>query len=126
MLGQKAPMATLAVRDIAAARRFYEGKLGLTPGKDQMEGMASYASAGATLFIYQSEFAGTNRATAVTWMVGGDLEDIVKDLKGKGIAFEHYDMPGTTREGDIHVFDANNRAAWFKDPDGNIHALVSG
>jgi hypothetical protein len=52
------------------------------------------------------------------------MEKVVQSLKGKGVTFEHYDMPGMTLKGDIHV--ANRmKAAWFKDPDGNIHALVS-
>jgi hypothetical protein len=53
-----------------------------------------------------------------------DLETLVKALKAKGIGFEHYDMPGVTRKGDIHVA-GSLKNAWFKDPDGNIHALVS-
>ena len=49
---------------------------------------------------------------------------VVKALNDKGVAFEHYDMPGLTRQGDVHLFgDLKN--AWFKDPDGNILALVN-
>ena len=56
-------------------------------------------------------------------MVDGDLEDVVNALKAKGVTFEHYDFPGMKREGDLHV-TGNSRAAWFKDPDGNILAIV--
>ena len=62
---------------------------------------------------------GQNQATAVTWVVGEDIEDIVQKLKAKSVTFEHYDMPDMTRKGDIHVF-GNMKVAWFKDPDGNI------
>ena len=41
------------------------------------------------------------------------------ELKAKGVTFEHYDLPGLTREGDIHRAD-DFRVVWFKDPDGNI------
>jgi hypothetical protein len=53
------------------------------------------------------------------------VESLVKELKAKGIAFEHYDFPGMTRKGDVHIA-GNLKNAWFKDPDGNILAIVSG
>ena len=34
-------------------------------------------------------------------------------------------MPGTTLKGDVHV-TGDHKAAWFKDPDGNIIGIVSG
>jgi len=67
--------------------------------------------------------ASSNQATAATWFVD-DVDQIVKDLKAKGVVFEHYDMPETTRKGDVHVA-GSMRAAWFKDPDGNILARIS-
>lgn len=54
-----------------------------------------------------------------------DVDGLVKDLKAKGVAFEHYDLPGLTRKGDVHVA-GTHKNAWFMDPDGNILALVSG
>lgn len=75
--------------------------------------------------IYPSEYAGTNQATAASWGVGDDLDAIVQDLTSKGVAFEHYDdLPGTTREGDVHVM-GELKAVWFKDPDGNILNLIN-
>jgi hypothetical protein len=53
------------------------------------------------------------------------VERVVQNLKSKGVTFEHYQMPGLTLKGDIHEAPGM-KAAWFKDPDGNIHALVSG
>jgi hypothetical protein len=75
--------------------------------------------------VYQSRHAGTNKATAATWVIEDGMERVAQALKAKGVTFEHYDMPGMTREGDVHVGE-KMKAAWFKDPDGNIHALVSG
>jgi hypothetical protein len=83
-----------------------------------------YKSGNSTLLVYKSQFAGSNKATSVTWIVD-DVEGTVKDLKAKGIAFEHYDFPGMTRKGDVHIA-GKSKAAWFKDPDGNILAVVSG
>lgn len=71
-----------------------------------------------------SEYAGTNKATAVTWVVGDELDDIARSLKAKGVVFERYDMPGMTREGDLHSHGDMN-VAWFKDPDGNILSLIN-
>lgn len=125
MLKAKEVMATVAVRNLDTARAFYEGKLGLEPAPSKEEGVRGYKCGSATLLVYVSQYAGTNRATSATWIVGQDLERIVQDLKSKGLSFEHYDLPGTKREGDIHVA-GGTRVAWFKDPDGNILSLVNG
>jgi hypothetical protein len=74
--------------------------------------------------VYRSKYAGTNQATALTWVVGDEVEDVVESLKAKGISFEHYDMPDITREGDVHI-GGNMKVAWFKDPDGNILNIIS-
>jgi catechol 2,3-dioxygenase-like lactoylglutathione lyase family enzyme len=119
MLADKAAMATVAVKNIDAAKKFYGGVLGLKISKNMGNDVAVYRSGNSTLVVYESEFAGTNEATSATWGVGDELEAIVKDLKKESVAFEHYDMAGLTRQGDIHVA-GDFKAAWFKDPDGNI------
>ena len=124
MLANTDAIATCAVKDIAAARKFYEGTLGLAPLPAEEEGVLAYRSGKASILVYQSQYAGTNKATAVTFAVK-DLESEVQALKAKGVRFEHYDLPGTTRKGDVHG-SGKTKAAWFKDPDGNILALVSG
>ncbi len=124
MLARSKAAATIAVKDTAVARKFYEGKLGLKPAPTSEEGVLAFQSGDSTLIVYPSQYAGTNKATAATWFVEGDLAKEVQDLKAKGVAFEHYDFPGTTRKGDLHVM-GDTQAAWFKDPDGNILALVN-
>jgi catechol 2,3-dioxygenase-like lactoylglutathione lyase family enzyme len=123
MLGDNEGMATIAVKNLAAARKFYEGTLGLKPVHTEGDQAVDYKSGNSQVLVYQSQYAGTNKATAATWMVD-DIEQLVKDLKAKGVAFEHYDMPGITRKGDIHVA-GHLKNAWLKDPDGNVLALVS-
>ena len=125
MLASKEAMATIAVRNVKAARRFYEDKLGLRPLSTDMPEAPVYQSGSSKVLLYQSQYAGTNKATAATWPVGDDIESEVQALKAKGVTFEHYDMPGMTRKGEVHV-GGGTKAAWFKDPDGNILALVSG
>ena len=125
MLGAHDAVATVAVRRLADARHFYEEQVGLAVADEgDGEHMVSYAAGAVTLFVYESQFAGTNRASAVTWPVGDALDDIVRELGARGVRFEHYDLDGTVREGDVHVAGPM-RTAWFADPDGNIHALVN-
>ena len=123
MLATTDAIATIAVKDIETARKFYEGTLGLKQTRSDEPGVQGYKSGNASVLVYQSQFAGTNKATAATWAVQ-DLEGTIKDLKAKGVRFEHYDLPGVTRKGDVHG-TGKTKAAWFKDPDGNILALVS-
>lgn len=125
MLNQKDAVATIAVRSLAKAREFYEKTLGLTPVETAEEGVTGFKSGGSSVLVYESQFAGTNKATAATWIVGSDLDAIVDTLRSRGVTFEHYDLPGTTRKGDIHEA-GNTRVAWLKDPDGNILSLVNG
>ena len=121
MLGNTNAVATVAVKDVKSARPFYEKTLGLKVDGGK-SGVLACQSGDSKLFVYESKLAGSNKATAVTWTVD-DVEGTVRSLKTKGVAFEHYDMPGMTRQGDVHVAGAM-KAAWFKDPDGNILALV--
>jgi catechol 2,3-dioxygenase-like lactoylglutathione lyase family enzyme len=123
MLGKTDAIANVAVKDLAVAKKFYEGTLGLTPVHTEGDEVIVMKSGDTLINVYRSEFAGTNKATAVTWTVGDEIDGIVKALKDKGVAFEHYDMPGTKLEGDIHV-GYGMKVAWFKDPDGNILNLI--
>jgi catechol 2,3-dioxygenase-like lactoylglutathione lyase family enzyme len=125
MLKDKQPVASIAVKNLGAARRFYEEKLGLIPPSQPQEPTTiTYRCGNSHIFVYESENAGTNRATAVTWSAGADADRIVASLRDRGVAFESYDMPGS-KEGDVYVM-GGVRIAWFKDPDGNIHAIVNG
>ena len=123
MLGNTDAAANLAVKDLQASQRFYGETLGLTKLGSEGEELIVFRSGSSMINVYRSQYAGTNKATAVTWDVGERLRDIVKALKDKGVAFEHYDMPGMRRDGDIHD-GGHMKVAWFKDPDGNILNLV--
>ena len=125
MLGDHEPVATVAVSDLQRAQRFYESTLGLERVDVQGGEAITYRSGASKLLVYRSQFAGTNKATSVTWLVGDDVDRLVKELEQKGVKFEDYDLPGTKREGHVHLA-GGTRVAWFKDPDGNIHSLVNG
>jgi len=125
MLADTDAIATIAVKDLAVARKFYGDTLGLKTKTSAQETEAlEYKSGNSRMLVYRSQFAGTNKATAVNWVVN-DIEAVVSTLKAKGVTFEHYDMPGLTLKGDIHVAE-KMKIAWFKDPDGNILALMNG
>ena len=122
MLTNATAFPTIGVKDLSVARDFYEKKLGLQPVGEANDQVQLFKSGDATIEVYKSEFAGTNKATALTFALGDDLDEEVKTLRDKGVEFEHYAMPETKLEGDIHVMKGM-KAAWFKDPDGNILCL---
>jgi catechol 2,3-dioxygenase-like lactoylglutathione lyase family enzyme len=124
LLGTTNAAAMLAVHDLEAARRFYQDTLGLTQVDAHGDEVIVFRSGDTLLNVYRSQFAGTNQATALTWSLGDDFDDVIAELRQKGVAFEHYDMPDMTREGDVYRC-GDMRAAWFKDPDGNILSVVS-
>jgi catechol 2,3-dioxygenase-like lactoylglutathione lyase family enzyme len=125
MLSKYDSIPTVAVKNLAAAKKFYEGTLGLKQIDAEGDEVAVYQNGDSRLNVYRSQFAGTNKATAVTWAVD-DVEGEVRELKSKGVAFEHYDMPELKLKGDVHVADgADLKVAWFKDPDGNIFSIVN-
>jgi catechol 2,3-dioxygenase-like lactoylglutathione lyase family enzyme len=125
MLGDKEAVANIAVKNLDTAKKFYEETLGLTQIGAEGQEVIVFQSGNSKIYVYKSQYAGTNQATALTWVVGKDIEGVVRKLKDKGVTFEHYDMPDLTLEGDIHVA-GNMKVAWFRDPDGNILNIING
>ena len=121
MLGKADATPMIAVKDLDRARKFYEETLGFQAQEEWGEGV-TLKSGGTAVNVYKSEFAGTNKATALTFDVD-DIEAEVKELKGKGVFFEKYDLPGLEPRGDLYVGEGM-KTAWFKDPDGNILSLI--
>ncbi len=124
MLGNSDPTPMIAVKDLDRARAFYEETLGLKTIDTMGEEVVSMQSGGSRIDVYRSDYAGTNKATALTFNVE-DIAAEVRELKDKGVSFEHYDMDGLTRDGDIYQTEGM-KTAWFKDPDGNILSLIEG
>jgi catechol 2,3-dioxygenase-like lactoylglutathione lyase family enzyme len=124
MIGNFDAIATIGVKDLDAGGKFYEEKLGFKIANEPQEPLTrTYQSGHSKLLIYTSQFAGTNQATAATWMVD-DVEKLAQDLAARGVTFEHYDMPNVTRKGDVH-YGGKIKVAWIKDPDGNILSLAT-
>lgn len=124
MIGRSNATPMVAVADLDRARDFYEGKLGLETTDRMGEEVLTMKSGETLINVYKSEYAGTNKATTLTFDVD-DIESEVKSLKEKGIFFEQYDMPGLEKQGDLYVAEGM-KTTWFKDPDGNILSLFEG
>lgn len=116
MLKDKDSSAIIAVSDIERAKGFYRDTLELELSEDN-EQVLVFKTGATNVVVYVSEFAGTNKANAVVWGVGQEIEAIVERLRSKGVSFERYEgmefADGVHRSGTF-------RAVWFKDPDGNI------
>src|SRR5436190_6104554 len=120
---QKFPLyAYIPAKDVARARKFYEGKLGFRAKQEVAGGVVYEFGDKTACFLYPTPNAGTSRASQAFWQVD-DVEREVAELKARGVEFEHYDMPDMKSEDDI-VTGGGAKAAWFKDSEGNIMALV--
>jgi len=118
MLRDQNSSAIVASRDLRRSKQFYTETLGLDVAED-MDGVFSVKTGGTMLNVYESKEAGTNRANAVVWDCGGDFDAVVKELRSRGVKFEEYPDLGMKIENGIHT-SGDFKAAWFKDPDGNI------
>ena len=120
---QNSPLyAYIPAQDVSRARRFYEGKLGFRPGREVAGGVVYEFGKGTAAFLYPTPNAGTSRASQAYWQVE-DIEREVAELKKRGVKFEDYDTPGMKTENNIFT-GGGARAAWFKDSEGNILAII--
>lgn len=114
--------AYIPARDIARARRFYEDKLGLKAREETGGGVVYEFGQGTACFLYPTPNAGTSRASQAFWAVD-DVDRLILALKARGVVFEDYDMPGEKSPAGA-ITAGGAKAAWFKDSEGNILALV--
>lgn len=120
---QKHPMyAYIPAKDVARARKFYEEKLGFTPKQEIAGGVVYECGDRTACFLYPTPNAGTSKASQAFWQVE-DVEREVAELKARGVKFEEYDTPGMKTKNGIATA-GGAKAAWFKDTEGNIMALI--
>jgi catechol 2,3-dioxygenase-like lactoylglutathione lyase family enzyme len=112
---------TLPAADIERAKKFYSEKLGLQPAEVLSTGDVIYKCNGSQFDLYPSQYAGTAKNTAVVFETD-DLERDMRELRSKGVVFEEYDM-GELKTVKGVAISAAEKAAWFKDSEGNIIAL---
>jgi catechol 2,3-dioxygenase-like lactoylglutathione lyase family enzyme len=111
----------IPVTDVGRARAFYEGKLGFKPKIETAGGVVYEFGGGTACFLYPTPNAGTSKASQAFWQVT-DIERVVSELKALGLSFEKYDTPDM--DADNISTAGGAKAAWFKDPEGNIMALI--
>ena len=120
---QDSPMyAYIPAKDVARARQFYEEKLGFKPKRAEAGGVVYECGDHTGCFLYPTPNAGTSKASQAFWQVK-DVEREVAELKARGVEFETYDMPGE-KSGSGIVTAGGAKAAWFKDSEGNIMAVI--
>ena len=120
---QNSPLYSyIPARDVRRARTFYERTLGFK-SKIEINGGVVYEFAkGTECFLYPTPNAGTSQASQAFWEVD-DIEREVAELKARGVVFENYDMPGDKSPSGV-VTAGGAKAAWFKDSEGNILAII--
>jgi catechol 2,3-dioxygenase-like lactoylglutathione lyase family enzyme len=107
----------LPVADLNRARAFYRDKLGLEATLEK-PGMLSYSGPSGYIFqLYETSTVGSAQNTQMGWSTS-DLDADVAEMRDRGVVFEEYDMPGLKTENGI-AFVGTERAAWFKDSEGN-------
>lgn len=114
--------AYIPATNVARARKFYEEKVGLKPGREVAGGVEYEFANGTRCFLYPTKNAGTNKASQAFWQVA-DIEREVAELKARGVTFEEYDLPGMKTHNGIGVA-GGAKNAWFTDTEGNIMALI--
>jgi predicted enzyme related to lactoylglutathione lyase len=112
----------IPAKDVARARRFYEEKIGLKPKQEVAGGVVYEFAKGTACFLYPTANAGSSKASQAFWQVE-DIERVVAELKKRGVKFEDYDMPDMEVKNSIYT-GGGARAAWFKDSEGNVLAII--
>ena len=114
--------ARAAASDLARARQWYSEKLGLTPDREEPEGVWYRFGGDTWLYLYRTAAAGTAQNTIAGWQVNG-IEQVMVDLRARGVTFEDYDF-GEVKTVDGLLDIGQAKAAWFKDSEGNTYELT--
>ena len=120
MLSDHPAYATLPTADVAGLRGFYEGVLGFTPREENASGVF-YDAAGGTYFVITRSSGKPSGAHTQMGFRVADVVTEVADLRRRGVEFEEYETPKTV---DGVATLPIGKAAWFKDPDGNLIGLL--
>jgi predicted enzyme related to lactoylglutathione lyase len=122
MLSDARVAPALPASDFGRAKAFYEETLELSVAEENPGGVMFSCGDGTALFVYPSDFAGTNKATAASFRVA-DLDAVMARLRDRGVVFEEYDLPGLKTVEGVVTFD-DGRGCFFTDTEGNILNLV--
>jgi catechol 2,3-dioxygenase-like lactoylglutathione lyase family enzyme len=114
-------MAVLPASDMERARKWWKDVFGLEPVRTD-EGGDFYMVGGIPVMVYETQFAGTAKNTALS-LLTDDLERDMTALRVHGVTFNEYDLPGIKTVDGVVDMDGE-RGAWFDDSEGNIIALA--
>jgi catechol 2,3-dioxygenase-like lactoylglutathione lyase family enzyme len=126
MFGDVPIRPSFPASDLERAKRWYSEKLDLDPTRELDYGDVEYETGGVRFLIYQTDLAGTNEATAASFVVE-NFDDVIAVLRSNGVVFEDVDFGefGATVDGVIASSDGINKSAWFKDSEGNIFSVTT-
>jgi predicted enzyme related to lactoylglutathione lyase len=122
MLQDSPVIPYIPTSDLARARKFYEQVVGLKPSQEINGGLVYKCGSGTEIFMYVSGGAGTSKASQAFWQVK-DIKAEMAELRSRGLVFEEYDVPGMKTDNGIAT-GGGAMAAWFKDSEGNIMAII--
>lgn len=111
----------LPVKDLARARQFYEQRLRLQPLGARPDGKFIYRCGGTEIALFPKAEGSKAEHTALSFRVG-DITRAIAELKGRGVVFDDYDSPDFKTVEHVCVL-GSEKAAWFRDPEGNILCL---
>jgi catechol 2,3-dioxygenase-like lactoylglutathione lyase family enzyme len=120
MLSRCRVHTTLPTADLDRLRAWYEGVLGFTPMAIRPNAVLYETTPGSVFAISRGSVLSSSTHTQMAFTVD-DIEAEVADLTSRGVVFEEYETPRT--DGGIATIGPG-RAAWFKDPDGNLLAVL--
>ena len=111
----------LPVKDMARARRFYDGSLGLQPVGDKPDGKFVYRCGGTEIALFPKAEGTKAQHTALSFRVD-NIADAIAQLGARGVTFADYDYPNLKTVDHVCVL-GSEKAAWFEDTEGNILCL---
>ena len=121
MLESSDVIAFVAAADLARARRFYEGRLGLT-AIEQNDFACVFDANGTMLRVTAAGAVSPAGYTVLGWRVT-DIEGTVRGLRARGVEFRRYDGMDQDEHG-IWTTPGGEKVAWFTDPDGNTLSVT--
>ncbi len=118
--------SSFSVNDLEAARAFYGGTLGLEVNDGDEGGIRLKLGNSATVYVYPKPNHEPATFTILNFMVP-DVAQAVDALTANGVRMEHYDLPDfkTDAKGIMSMGEGAGAIAWFKDPAGNILAVIN-
>lgn len=121
MLADHRAYATIPAADLNRAKAWYRDKLNLTPSSEDHMGCTYQVGGGTSFLLYPSASAGQAPNTLMSFTTD-DIEAEMRDMRGHGVSFEEYDMPGLRTVAGLATL-GNFHSAWFRDSEGNILAV---